>query len=182
MASKSRRADVRQAALVAGGAGFLGSHLCERLLGSGFRVICLDSFQTGAMENVRPFLGNRFFELLEADVCDPLPKALAVDRIYNLACPASPRHYQADPVHTLLTSVVGTRNLLDLARSTGARMLQASTSEVYGDPEQHPQAETYWGNVNPIGIRACYDEGKRAGETLCFDHFRQYGVDVRVVR
>jgi UDP-glucuronate decarboxylase len=181
MATRHPQVTARRRVLVAGGAGFLGSYLCERLLNEGSEVICLDSFQTGTSENLRPFRGNDRFTLIEADICGTLPK-LRVDRIYNLACPASPRHYQADPVQTLMTSVVGTRNLLELARSCDARMLQASTSEVYGDPNQHPQSETYWGNVNPTGIRACYDEGKRAGETLCFDYLRQYKVDVRVAR
>jgi UDP-glucuronate decarboxylase len=169
-------------ALVAGGAGFLGSFLCERLVDEGLRIICLDNFFTGTAENFQRLKRDSRFSLIEADVCAPLPHRLQVDRIYNLACPASPRHYQADPIRTLMTSVIGTRNLLELAASTGARMLQASTSEVYGDPDQHPQSETYWGNVNPIGIRACYDEGKRAAETLCFDFRRHRFTDVRVAR
>ncbi|WP_349262354.1 UDP-glucuronic acid decarboxylase family protein [Geminicoccus sp.] len=182
MPRKARRSPATNAVLVAGGAGFLGSYLCERLIGEGWRVVCLDSFRTGASENLRPLEREPRFSLIEADVCEPLPSSIKVDRIFNLACPASPRHYQADPIHTLLTSVLGARNLLDLARANGARLVQASTSEVYGDPDQHPQRETYWGNVNPIGIRACYDEGKRAAETLCFDYMRQHEVDVRVAR
>ncbi|MEZ2410672.1 UDP-glucuronic acid decarboxylase family protein [Bosea sp. RCC_152_1] len=167
--------------LVAGGAGFLGNHLCERLLGEGHRVICLDNLQTGSLENLRRFERESRFRFIEADVCE-LPARLRADYVYNLACPASPPLYQADPVHTMMTSVVGTRNLLEVARRSGGRMLQASTSEVYGDPEEHPQRESYRGSVNPIGIRACYDEGKRAGEALCFDYRRTYATDVRVAR
>lgn len=167
--------------LVAGGAGFLGNHLCERLLDEGRRVICLDNLQTGALDNLRRFERDARFSFIEADVCD-LPPRLRADYVYNLACPASPPLYQADPVHTMMTSVVGTRNLLEVARRSGGRFLQASTSEVYGDPEEHPQRETYRGSVNPIGIRACYDEGKRAGEALCFDYRRTYATDVRVAR
>lgn len=155
-------------ALVTGGAGFLGSHLCERLLALGCRVFCLDSFETGRIENIAHLLGHRDFQFLKHDIVEPFE--LRVDEIYNLACPASPVHYQADPIHTLKTSVYGAINLLDLAVRHKARILQASTSEVYGDPEQHPQKETYWGNVNPDGIRACYDEGKRCAETLFFDY------------
>nr|WP_321573465.1 NAD-dependent epimerase/dehydratase family protein [Geminicoccus flavidas] len=180
--SRRSRRSAPLTALIAGGAGFLGSYLCERLIGEGRRVICLDSFRTGTPENLRTLERDPRFSLLEADVCEPLPSSIEVDRIYNLACPASPRHYQADPIHTLMTSVLGARNLLELARANGARLLQASTSEVYGDPDQHPQQESYWGNVNPIGIRACYDEGKRAAETLCFDYLRLHRVDVRVAR
>jgi UDP-glucuronate decarboxylase len=176
------RASTRKTALVAGGAGFLGSYLCERLVEQDWRVICLDNLHTGRVENLRSLSTESRFSLIEADVTSAMPERLHVDRIYNLACPASPPHYQADPVHTLLTSVLGMRNLLELARHSNARVLQTSTSEVYGDPAQHPQTETYWGNVNPIGIRACYDEGKRAAETLCFDYQRQYGVSVRVAR
>jgi UDP-glucuronate decarboxylase len=167
--------------LVAGGAGFLGSHLCERLLGEGHAVVCLDNLQTGTSENLRRFERESRFSFVEADVCE-LPARLRADHVYNLACAASPPLYQADPVHTMMTSVVGTRNLLEVARRSGGRMLQASTSEVYGDPEEHPQRESYRGSVNPIGIRACYDEGKRAGEALCFDYRRTYGTDVRVAR
>ena len=168
--------------LVAGGAGFLGSFLCERLVHEGKRVICLDSLRTGSMANLQALANESRFSFVDGDVCTPLPTGLKVGQIYNLACPASPRQYQADPIHTLMTSVVGTRNLLELAKSQHARLLQASTSEVYGDPDQHPQQESYWGNVNPIGVRACYDEGKRAAETLCFDYPRVHGIDVRVAR
>jgi UDP-glucuronate decarboxylase len=182
MASRVRHSRGNKTALVAGGAGFLGSFLCERLIGDRYRVICLDNFLTGSTENLRHLRRAPQFSLIEADVCTPLPASLRADRVYNLACPASPRHYQADPVHTLMTSVMGARNLLDVAAASRGRLLQASTSEVYGDPDQHPQTERYWGNVNPIGIRACYDEGKRAAETLCFDYLRDRGVDVRVAR
>jgi UDP-glucuronate decarboxylase len=170
------------AILVTGCAGFLGSHLCDRLVADGHAVIGLDNFQTGSQENLRRLERESRFSLIEADITQPLPPGLRVARIFNLACAASPLHYQDDPVHTLLTSVLGMRHLLELARSSGARVLQSSTSEVYGDPDQHPQSERYWGNVNPIGIRACYDEGKRAAETLCFDYLRRHGVDVRVAR
>lgn len=166
--------------LVTGGAGFLGSHLCEKLLESGHEVICLDNFYTGTKENISHLLSNRKFELIRHDVTFPL--YLEVEGIFNLACPASPIHYQKDPVQTLKTSVHGAINLLGLAKRTGARILQASTSEVYGDPEVMPQHESYWGRVNPIGIRACYDEGKRAAETLFFDTHRQYNTDIRVAR
>jgi UDP-glucuronate decarboxylase len=169
-------------ALVAGGAGFLGSFLCERLIAECWRVICVDNLHTGTLENLSGLSRDSRFSLIEADVTKPLPDRMHADRIYNLACPASPPHYQADPVHTLLTNVLGMRNLLELARTSGARILQTSTSEVYGDPAQHPQTEAYWGNVNPTGIRACYDEGKRAAETLCFDYKRRHGVSVRVAR
>lgn len=166
--------------LVTGGAGFLGSHLCTRLLADGHNVICVDNFFTGTRSNVEPLLANPRFELIRHDVTFPL--YVEVDRIYNLACPASPVHYQFDPVQTLKTSVHGAINMLGLAKRTRARILQASTSEVYGDPELHPQPESYWGRVNPIGIRSCYDEGKRAAETLFFDYHRQHKVDIRVVR
>ena len=166
--------------LVTGGAGFLGSHLCERLLGDGNEVICADNFFTGAKANVAHLLGNPRFELMRHDVTFPL--YVEVDQIYNLACPASPVHYQADPVQTLKTSVHGAINMLGLAKRTKARIFQASTSEVYGDPELHPQPESYWGRVNPIGIRSCYDEGKRCAETLFFDYHRQHGIDVKVAR
>jgi UDP-glucuronate decarboxylase len=168
--------------LVTGGAGFIGSHLCEALLDQGHRVTCLDSLLTGSEANVAHLRGRGGFRLVRHDVIEALPRDLAVDEIYNLACPASPQHYQADPVHTLQTSVYGAVNLLALARRTGARILQASTSEVYGDPELHPQPETYWGHVNPTGPRACYDEGKRAAETLFFDVHRRWGVPVKVAR
>jgi len=166
--------------LVTGGAGFIGSHLCERLVADGHDVICLDNLFTGTKANISHLLAETNFEFIRHDVTEPL--RLHVDRIFNLACPASPRHYQHDPVQTVKTSVHGAINMLDLARRCNARILQASTSEVYGDPSQHPQREDYWGNVNPIGPRACYDEGKRCAETLFFDYHRQHGVDIRVVR
>jgi UDP-glucuronate decarboxylase len=166
--------------LVTGGAGFIGSHLCERLVAAGHDVICLDNFFTGSKENVADLVGNRRFELLRHDVIDPI--LLEVDRIYNLACPASPVHYQYNPVKTVKTNVMGTLNMLGLAKRVSARILQASTSEVYGDPHVHPQPESYWGNVNPIGIRSCYDEGKRLAETLMMDYHRQNRVDIRIVR
>jgi UDP-glucuronate decarboxylase len=174
-------------ALVAGGAGFLGSHLCDALLADGLHVICLDNFRTGRKQNLRHLERDPRFEVIEGDIIHPIAARLRsgrlqIDRIFNLACAASPPHYQGDPEHTLLTSVVGTHNLLTLAEKTGARFLQASTSEVYGDQEVHPQTETYWGNVNPTGPRACYDEGKRAGETLAFDFERAGRVEVRVAR
>jgi UDP-glucuronate decarboxylase len=173
--------------LVAGGAGFLGSHLCDALLAQGDHVIALDSLLTGRKQNVRHLEREPRFEFVEADVINPLPPRLKgtkakLDRIFNLACAASPPHYQANPEHTLLTSVMGTHNLLTLAERTGARFLLASTSEIYGDPEVHPQKETYWGNVNPTGPRACYDEGKRSAETLSFDFERANRVEVRVAR
>lgn len=182
MAQRTAQSPAGRTAVVAGGAGFLGSHLCERLAADGWRVICIDSFTTGTPDNLRPLARDGRFSLIEQDVMEPLPASLAADRVYNLACPASPPHYQDDPVHTLMTSVLGMRNLLELARSSRARILQCSTSEVYGDPREHPQSEAYWGNVNPVGRRACYDEGKRAAETLCFDYLRGYGTDVRVAR
>jgi UDP-glucuronate decarboxylase len=166
--------------LVTGGAGFIGSHLCERLIEEGHDVICLDNFFTGRRENVFQLLDNRRFELLRHDVIEPV--LLEVDQIYNLACPASPIHYQYNPVKTVKTSVMGMINMLGLAKRVHARILQASTSEVYGDPEVHPQPEEYWGNVNPIGIRSCYDEGKRIAETLMMDYHRQNKVDTRIAR
>lgn len=166
--------------LITGGAGFIGSHLCKRLLEEGNEVICLDNFFTGNKENVLPLLINPKFEILRHDITFPL--YVEVDQIYNLACPASPVHYQSDPVQTTKTSVHGAINVLDLAKRVGATILQASTSEVYGDPEVHPQTEDYWGRVNCIGIRSCYDEGKRCAETLFFDYYRQYKTDIRVVR
>lgn len=169
-------------ALVAGGAGFVGSHLCDALLARGMRVICVDNFHTGRRRNVAPLQNDRAFRLVEADVATDTLVDEPVDWIFNLASPASPPHYQADPVRTMMTNVVGTGNLLTFARRARARYLQASTSEVYGDPELHPQREDYWGNVNPIGIRACYDEGKRAAESLCYDHMRGGDLDVRVAR
>jgi UDP-glucuronate decarboxylase len=167
--------------LVTGGAGFLGSHLCDRLLAQGHHVICLDSFLTGGRDNLLHLKNERNFSLIEQDVIEPLSLE-HVDEIYNLACPASPVHYQHDPIHTMKTSVIGAMNVLELARKTGARIFQASTSEVYGDPLIHPQTEAYLGNVNTIGPRACYDEGKRAAETLFFDYHRRYGVEIKVVR
>src|SRR5215207_3203485 len=174
-------------ALVAGGAGFLGSHLCDALLAEGLHVICLDNFRTGRKQNLRDLERDPRFEVIEGDIIHPIPARLRsgrvqIDRMFNLACAASPPHYQGDPEHTMLTSVVGTHNLLTLAERAGAGFLQASTSEVYGDPEVHPQAETYWGNVNPTGPRACYDEGKRAAETLAFDYARAGRARVRVAR
>ena len=166
--------------LVTGGAGFLGSHLCERLLGQGHEVLCLDNFFTGRRKNVAHLMDNSDFELIRHDVVDPFK--FEVDQIYNLACPASPVHYQYNPIKTVKTSVMGAINCLGLAKRVGARILQASTSEVYGDPEIHPQPENYRGNVNPIGLRACYDEGKRCAETLFFDYHRENKVDIRVVR
>jgi UDP-glucuronate decarboxylase len=169
-----------QKILVTGGAGFLGSHLCERLARDGHDVICLDNFYTGGKANIKHLLGRPEFELLRHDVTFPL--YVEVEQIYNLACPASPIHYQRDPVQTTKTSVHGAINMLGLAKRTRARILQASTSEVYGDPEVHPQTEGYWGRVNPIGPRSCYDEGKRCAETLFFDYHRQHQLDIKVVR
>lgn len=166
--------------LVTGGAGFIGSHLCERLVNEGNSVICLDNFYSGSKENIRHLIGHPGFELVRHDVT--MPYRVEVDEIYNLACPASPVYYQYDPIQTTKTSVFGTFHMLGLARRTKARLLQASTSEVYGDPVQHPQSEDYWGNVNPIGIRSCYDEGKRCAESLCFDYHRIHGVEVKVIR
>ncbi len=166
--------------LVTGGAGFIGSHLCERLLASGHDVLCLDNFFTGRRENVAHLLGDSRFELLRHDVIEPV--LLEVDQIYNLACPASPVHYQYNPVKTVKTNVMGTINMLGLAKRVRARILQASTSEVYGDPQVHPQTEDYWGHVNVIGIRSCYDEGKRIAETLMMDYHRQNKVDIRIAR
>ena len=166
--------------LVTGGAGFIGSHLCERLIGEGNEVLCLDNFFTGRRENIFHLLDNPRFELLRHDVTEPI--LLEVDQIYNLACPASPVHYQYNPVKTVKTNVMGTINMLGLAKRVRARILQASTSEVYGDPLIHPQTEDYWGNVNPIGLRSCYDEGKRLAETLMTDYHRQNNVDIRIAR
>ena len=171
---------LKKRVLVTGGAGFLGSHLCERLLQEGCDVLCTDNFFTGARQNIEHLLPNPAFELLRHDITFPL--YVEVDEIYNLACPASPIHYQFDPVQTTKTSVVGAINMLGLAKRTKARILQASTSEVYGDPSVHPQPESYWGNVNPIGPRSCYDEGKRCAETLFFDYYRQHEMPIRVVR
>ncbi|MGD9510281.1 MAG: UDP-glucuronic acid decarboxylase family protein [Geminicoccaceae bacterium] len=169
-------------ALVTGGAGFIGSHLCAALLARGHRVICLDNFQTGAHGNLAPFIGHRGFRLVEADITEPLPTRLRPNWIFNLACAASPVQYQRDPIHTWKTSVLGGMHLLELAEECGATILQASTSEVYGDPDVHPQPESYWGNVNPVGPRACYDEGKRAAETLYFEFHRTRGVPIKVAR
>ena len=166
--------------LVTGGAGFIGSHLCERLLHEGHEVVCLDNFFTGSKKNIHHLLDSHSFELVRHDITEPI--LLEVDRIFNLACPASPVHYQYNPVKTVKTSVMGTINMLGLAKRVKARILQASTSEVYGDPTVHPQTEAYWGNVNPIGIRSCYDEGKRVAETLMMDYHRQNGVDIRIIR
>lgn len=166
--------------LVTGGAGFIGNHLCRRLLNEGNHVICLDNFFTGLKKHIEDMLGNPNFELIEHDIVDPVD--IKVDQIYNLACPASPPHYQYDPVRTMKTSVLGIINMLELAKKYNATLLHASTSEVYGNPLVHPQQETYWGNVNPIGIRSCYDEGKRVAETLMMDYHRQYGVDIRIIR
>jgi len=166
--------------LITGGAGFIGSHLCERLVNEGNEVICLDNFFTGNKDNIIHLMSNPYFEVIRHDIEKPL--FVEVDEIYNLASPASPIHYQKDPVKTIRTNVMGAINVLDLAKRTGAKVLQASTSEVYGDPEIHPQVEEYRGNVNCIGVRACYDEGKRCAETLFFDYHREYGVDIKVVR
>ena len=170
----------RKRVLVSGGAGFLGSHLCDRLLKDGCDVLCVDNYYSGTRDNIVHNLDNNHFEMMRHDVTFPL--YVEVDEIYNLACPASPVHYQHDPVQTTKTSVHGAINLLGLAKRTGAKIFQASTSEVYGDPECHPQSEEYWGNVNPIGIRSCYDEGKRCAETLFFDYWRQHGVEIKVAR
>jgi UDP-glucuronate decarboxylase len=171
---------LRPRILVTGGAGFIGSHLCERLVAAGNDVLCVDNFFTGTHDNVAHLIGNPHFELLRHDVIEPL--RVEVDRIFNLACPASPVHYQFNPAQTVKTSVHGAINMLGLAKRTKARILQTSTSEVYGDPSVHPQTEEYWGNVNPIGPRACYDEGKRCAETLFFDYHRQHGVEIKVIR
>ncbi|MEP4149529.1 MAG: UDP-glucuronic acid decarboxylase family protein [Halioglobus sp.] len=171
---------IRKRILVTGGAGFLGSHLCERLLERGNEVICLDNFYTGSKDNIMHLTGSNYFEVIRHDVSQSIH--LEVDEIYNLACPASPIHYQYDPVHTTKTSVMGAINMLGLAKRNNAKVLQASTSEVYGDPEVHPQPESYWGHVNPIGIRSCYDEGKRCAETLFFDYRRQNDLRIKVAR
>ena len=170
----------RERILVTGGAGFLGSHLCERLLDEGHYVICLDNYFTGQKRNIFHLMENKYFELIRHDLVNPI--FLEVDQIYNLACPASPIHYQYNPVKTIKTNVMGSINMLGLAKRVKAKILQASTSEIYGDPTVHPQKETYWGNVNTIGLRSCYDEGKRCAETLFFDYHRQNGVNIRVVR
>jgi UDP-glucuronate decarboxylase len=166
--------------LVTGGAGFLGSHLCDRLIASGDEILCVDNFYTGSKENIKTLLAHPNFELLRHDITFPL--YVEVGQIYNLACPASPIHYQSDPVQTTKTTVIGAVNMLGLSKRTKAKILQASTSEVYGDPAQHPQTEGYWGNVNPIGVRSCYDEGKRCAETLFFDYWRQHQLAIKVMR
>ncbi len=168
--------------LVTGGAGFIGSHLCEKLLEQGHRVICVDNFFTGSRENIGHLLENDGFEYIEHDIIEPLSIDKKIDQIYNLACPAAPEHYQHNPVRTIKANTIGMINVLGLARKHNARLLQASTSEVYGDPKVHPQTEEYRGNVNPIGPRACYDEGKRCAETLCFDYLRMHDMDVKVIR
>ena len=171
---------MRKRILVTGGAGFIGSHLSERLLGEGNEVVCADNFFTGSKENIAHLLAHPYFEVMRHDICFPL--YLEVDEIYNLACPASPIHYQFDPVQTTKVNVSGSINMLGLAKRLKIRIFQASTSEVYGDPAEHPQRESYWGNVNPIGPRACYDEGKRCAETLFFDYYRQHGIQIKVLR
>jgi len=175
-----RNYSIRKRILVTGGAGFIGSHLCERLLADGNDVLCVDNFFTGTKDNIKHLVGNQHFELLRHDVTFPL--FVEVDEIYNLACPAAPIHYQYDPVQTTKTSVHGAINMLGLAKRVKAKILQASTSEVYGDPKVHPQREDYWGHVNPIGLRACYDEGKRCAETLFFDYYRQHRLRIKVAR
>ncbi len=172
----------KKTVLVTGGAGFIGSHLVKRLLDEGSRVICVDNLYTGSKKNISEFMNHPNFTFMKEDINNHLNIREQIDEIYNLACPASPVYYQKDPVFTITTNLVGTKKMLDIALQHGAKMLQASTSEVYGDPEEHPQKEDYWGNVNPIGIRSCYDEGKRAAETLCFDYHRKRGADIRVVR
>ncbi|HWF63440.1 MAG TPA: UDP-glucuronic acid decarboxylase family protein [Rhizomicrobium sp.] len=180
MTNQRRKMATRKRVMVTGGAGFIGSHLCERLLARGEDVLCVDNFFTGTKDNVAQLLASPHFELMRHDVTFPL--YVEVDEIYNLACPASPVHYQFDPVQTTKTSVHGAINMLGLAKRCRAKILQASTSEVYGDPEEHPQTESYWGRVNPVGIRSCYDEGKRCAETLFFDYWRQHKLRIKVVR
>ena len=180
LCKKRDRDSTMKRILVTGGAGFIGNHLCRRLLNEGNYVICLDNFFTGLKRHIEDMLDNPNFELIEHDIVEPVD--IEVDQIYNMACPASPPHYQYDPVKTMKTSVLGIINMLELAKKYKATLLHASTSEVYGNPLVHPQQESYWGNVNPIGIRSCYDEGKRAAETLMMDYYRQYGVDIRIIR
>ena len=180
MAKKLRNYNRLKRILVTGGAGFLGSHLCERLLNEGHEVICLDNFFTGTKRNIAHLLNNERFEFLRHDVVFPL--YIEIDEIYNLACPASPVHYQHNPIGTFKTGILGAMNMLGLAKRTGAKIMQASTSEVYGDPDVHPQPESYWGKVNPNGIRSCYDESKRSAETLFFDYERQHGINIKVAR
>ncbi|OGJ46951.1 NAD-dependent dehydratase [Candidatus Peregrinibacteria bacterium RIFOXYA12_FULL_33_12] len=168
--------------LITGGAGFIGSHLCKILLGQKHKVICIDNLSTGSKKNITEFLSNKNFLFKKHDIIKPLNLKIKIDEIYNLACPASPNHYQKDPIFTLKTNFIGTLNLLELAKKNNAKFLQASTSEIYGDPKIHPQKETYFGNANPIGIRACYDEGKRCAEALCMDFKRQFNLDIRIVR
>ena len=177
-----KQTNIRQSKriLVTGGSGFLGSHLCERLLNEGHEVICVDNYFTGSKDNLNSISNNKRLEIIRHDIT--LPLFIEVDEIYNLACPASPIHYQHDPVQTIKTSVIGSINMLGLSKRVGAKILQASTSEVYGDPEVHPQTEDYWGNTNPIGMRACYDEGKRCAETLFFDYYRSHKVSIKVAR
>ena len=171
-----------KAVLIAGGAGFIGSHLCERFLNDNWSVVCLDSLKTGSLKNIAKFKSNPGFSFVQHDIIEPWTSEKKFDLILNFACAASPVHYQADPLHTVKTSFTGTMNLLEIARKQKTQLLQASTSEVYGDPIQHPQPETYWGNVNTVGPRSCYDEGKRVSETLCYDYNKLFGVDVRVIR
>jgi len=178
--SKVKRMHLRKRILITGGAGFLGSHLCERLLNERHDILCLDNFFTGTKDNIIHLIDNPNFEIIRHDICQPI--YLEVDEIYNLACPASPPHYQHDPIHTTKTSVMGAINMLGLAKRNGAKMMQASTSEVYGDPVIHPQPESYWGNVNPNGVRSCYDEGKRCAESLCFDYYRKHDLRIKVAR
>lgn len=166
--------------LVTGGAGFVGSHLCEQLIKLGNHVVCVDDLSTGSRANIHHLIGRPNFEMIVHDITNPL--YIDINEIYNLACPASPKHYQTDPIKTIKTNVIGSINMLGLAKRTGARILQASTSEIYGDPQIHPQRESYWGNVNPVGIRSCYDEGKRCAETLFFDYHRQHQIDIKVAR
>ncbi len=180
MKEPQRRYSLRKRVLVTGGAGFLGSHLCERLVADGHDVLCVDNFFTGTRDNIAPMLDNKHFELMRHDITFPL--YVEVDEIFNLACPASPIHYQFDPIQTVKTGVHGAINMLGLAKRVKARILQASTSEVYGDAQLHPQREEYWGNVNPIGDRSCYDEGKRCAETLFFDYHRQHQLEIKVAR